>query len=183
MRHPEGIARLIRPRSTWRDHSERGSRDHDALGFEDACIALAGASPLAYAAFQFRHSDDPPTAELVQHLLDVAERAIIGSEVTAEQLVELLLREERAPLVQRTEKHRQLALGLTRGQYRHRIARPYSVVAGELEALVSDAWRVARRRLEAASSPTSTPNSDRALLSVAQCAAGAPSSRSSRRTS
>jgi len=150
MRHPDAVARLIRPRSTWRDLSERGSRDHDAVDWEDACHALAGCEPLAYAAFVFRHSDDPPTPELLRHLLLVAEKAIIGSEVTAEMLVELLLREERAPESQRTQKHRQLALGITRGVYRARIARPYSVVAAELEALVSDAWRVARDRLEAA---------------------------------
>jgi len=151
MRHPDACARLLRPRSTWREPFEnRGSRDHEAVDWEDACHALAGCEPLAYAAFVFRHSDDPPTPELVRHLLHVAERAIIGSDITPDMLVELLLREERAPESQRTQKHRQLALGITRGVYRARIARPYSVVAAELEALVSDAWRVARRRLEAA---------------------------------
>lgn len=150
MRHPDAVAQLLRERSAWRDLSERGSRDHDALSFEDACHALAGCEPLAFQAFQLRHSEDAPGRELVAHLLDVAERAIVGSEVTAEMLVELLLREERAPESQRTQKHRQLALGITRGVYRARIARPYSVVAAELEALVSDAWRVARRRMEAA---------------------------------
>lgn len=150
MRHPDAVAQLMRQRSTWRDLSERGSRDHEALNWQDACLALAGAAPLAFQAFQLRHSEDPPGHELVAHLLKVAERAILGSDVTAEMLVELLLREERAPESQRTQKHRQLALGMTRGQYRHRFARPYAVVAAELEALVSDAWRVARRRLEAA---------------------------------
>jgi len=150
MRHPDAVARLMRTRSTWRDLSERGSRDHDALDWQDACLALAGAAPLAFQAFQIRHSEDPPGRELVAHLLGVAERAIVGSEVTPEMLVELLLREERAPESQRTQKHRQLALGITRGVYRARIARPYSVVAAELEALVSDAWRIARGRLDAA---------------------------------
>jgi len=147
--HPDACARLLRPRSTWREPFEnRGSRDHDALSFEDACHALAGASPLAFQAFQLRHSEDPPGRELVQHLLHVAEKAIMGSDVQPEQLVELLLREERAPESQRTQKHRQLALGITRGVYRARIARPYSEVAAALEMLVADAWRVARRRLE-----------------------------------
>lgn len=151
MFHPEGVARLLRERSTWREPTERGSRDHDALAWEDACHALAGCEPLAFQAFQLRHSEDPPGRELVAHLLKVAERALAGSEkVTAEQLVELLLREERAPENQRTEKHRYLAFGLTRGQWKHRAAKPYAVVAAELESLASDAWRVARQRLEAA---------------------------------
>lgn len=147
MRHPDSVARLIRPRSTWRDLSERGSRDHEAMDWQDACHALAGCPPLAFQAFELRHSENPPGRELVAHLLDVAEKAIVGSDVTPDMLVELLLREERAPESQRTQKHRQRALGITRGQYRSRIARPYSVVAAELEALVSDAWKVARRRL------------------------------------
>lgn len=151
--HPDACARLLRPRSTWREPFEnRGSRDHDAVDWEDACHALAGCEPLAYAAFVFRHSDDPPTPELVAHLLQVAERALPEpvDGVTPVALVELLLREERAPAVQRTEKHRYLALGLTRGQWRHRLHQPYNRLAAELDALVSDAWRVARRRLDAA---------------------------------
>lgn len=149
MHHPEHVARLIRPRSTWRDSSERSSRDHDALDWQDACLMLAGCDPLAFHAFTFRHSQEPPARELVEHLLDVAEREINGSgTVTAEQLVEVLLLEERAPESQRSERHRAAAIGITRSAWRHRAARPYARLAAALDVLVSDAWRVARARAE-----------------------------------
>ena len=149
MSHPEHVARLLRPRSTWRD-SSRGSADHEALDWEDACLALAGSSRLAFQAFQIRHSEDAPGRELLAHLIAVAERALLGSDkVTPEQLVELLLREERAPEHHRREVHRYTAAGVTRGAWRCSLARPYAQIAAELEALVSDAWRVARDRLDA----------------------------------
>jgi hypothetical protein len=148
MHHPEAVARLMRPRSTWRDHTERGSRDHEALDWQDACLALAGCTGLAYDAFMLKHSEEPPTPALVEYLLAVARHALgSGDTVTPAQLVELLLREERAPEVQRTERHRYLACGLARGTWRYHVARPYSALAAELESLVSDAWRVARERV------------------------------------
>lgn len=147
MSHPEHVARLLRPRSTWRD-SSRGSADHEALDWQDACLALAGSSPLAFQAFELRHSENPPGRELVAHLLQVAEKVLSSnSTVTPETLVELLLREERAPEGHRIERHRCAAVGMTRGQWRHRMARPYSVVAAEIETLASDAWRAARDRV------------------------------------
>lgn len=151
MRHPEHAAQLLRPRSAWRDHSERGSRDHDALDWRDSLLALAGCSGIAYEAFMFRYSEEPPGAALVAHLLGVA-RAAIGSsdQVTPEQLVELLLREERAPESQRTERHRTLALGVSAAFYARRVARPYATVAAALESLSADAWRCARARIDEA---------------------------------
>lgn len=150
MHHPEAVAHLLRERSTWREPFEnRGSRDHAAEDWTDSAAALAGCTGLAYAAFMFRHSEDPPAPALVAHLIETARRPLAGNDtVTAEQLVALLLREERAPVSQRQERHRYMALGVTRGVWRYRVARPYTAIATELESLVSDAWRVARARLD-----------------------------------
>jgi hypothetical protein len=138
--------------STWRDPAgTRGSRDREALGWEDGAALLAGASPLAFAAFTFRHSEEPPAGQLVEHLLAKARQVIGRSEhATPEQLVDLLLREERAPESHRLERHRILALGVSPGAWRRYIARPYTSIATELECLVSDAWRVIQQHDEQA---------------------------------
>ena len=148
MRHPEHVARLIRPRSTWRSLEERGSRDHDAIDWRDACMALAGCSPLAFQAFQLRHSEEPPGRELVEHLLEVARGELNGNGTAKpEQIVALLLREERAPESHRKERHRYVALGVSRGVWKWNYAQPYARVAAALDVLVSDAWRCARARI------------------------------------
>lgn len=149
--HPDQIASYLRQRTTWRDLQPRGGCDHAALDWEDACLALAGCSGLAFQAFSFRHSEEPPGRELVAYLLEVARRELGDrDQVTAEQLVELLLREERAPVVQRTERHRILALGVAAAFYARHVARPYASVAAAFEILASDAWRACRGRLDAA---------------------------------
>jgi hypothetical protein len=140
LNHPDHLARLIRLRSTWREPGERGTRDHQAVDWKDACMALAGASPLAYAAFTFRFSEEPPTRELIVHLLAVATRELgRAPTITPEQLVEVVLREERAPANQRNAAIRACFLGLSAGQWRA-LQRPHAVVGSEIDKLVSDAW-------------------------------------------
>lgn len=150
MHHPDHAAQLLRQRSAWREPFQvRGSRDHGAEDWTDAAAALAGASPLAYQAFMVMHSEDPPGRDLLLHLFGIAERELGTVEgVTPAELVQLCIAEARSAESQRSERARFLFLGLTRGQWRHRAARPYSVVAGELDKLAGDAWRACRARLD-----------------------------------
>ena len=149
MHHPEHAAQLLRERTTWREPFEgRGSRDHAAAEWEDAAAALAGCSGLSYAAFMVRFSEAAPTQELLDHLVAVATRELWGKDqITPEQLVALLLREEASPEAHRKEVHRYTAAGINRGVWRSSIATPYARLAAEFESLISDAWRVARARL------------------------------------
>ncbi len=148
MHHPEHAAQPLRQRSAWREPFQvRGSRAFDAESWEDAAAALAGASPLAYQAFMVMHSEDPPGRELLEHLFRIAERELVAVEgVTPVALVELAIAEARSAESQRSERARCLFLGLSRGQWRHRAARPYSAVAGEIDRLHGDAWRAPRKR-------------------------------------
>lgn len=140
----------MRPRSTWREPFEnRGSRDHDALSFEDACFMLAGCTGLAYSAFRLRYSDDQPEPMLMRHLLGIAQRELRdGLTVTPEQLVVMAVHEERTAESRRTDKARYLFVSVTRAYWRHNLARPYARISSEIDQLCSDAWKVARRRLE-----------------------------------
>jgi hypothetical protein len=149
MRHPDAVARLMRPRSTWRDGSERGSRDHDALGFEDAAHLLASAPPVAYAAFQLRHSDERPDLELLQHLLAIAKRELRpGLKVTPETLVIMAVAEERCAESQRTAKHRYTFAGVSRGFWEWNCERPYARVSAAIDQLCGDCWRAILARSE-----------------------------------
>jgi hypothetical protein len=146
MRHPAQVARLLEPKPGWREG--RGSVDHDAERWEDACIAVAGASQLAYAAFKLRYSNDPPDQRLLAHLLSISRQELAeGLKVTPESLVYLAILEERAPESQRTVAHRHLAANVARGYWRHHCERPYARLGQELDALNGDAWRVIRSRL------------------------------------
>lgn len=149
MRHPDSLARLLRLRSTWRTPG-RASRANDAVDWEDAAAALAGAGELPYAAFLARYADDGPRPELVQHLLEIARRELPARlKVAPEALVALALHEERIAETRRTAAARCQALGCCKAYFYRYVRRPYSRVAQEVDHLVSDAWRVARGRLEA----------------------------------
>lgn len=146
MRHPESAAGLLRLQSSYR--TQRAAGAHDCIRWQDAAAALADCSPLAFAAFRFRHSDDPPDPALVEHLVAVCGRVLSSNmEVTAHQLVEIALREERSPEANRTIAARHRACGVTRCFWRYNLARAYAGLGRELDVLNSDAWRALRRRL------------------------------------
>ena len=152
MRHPDQLARHLRQRSTWREPGEgRGSRDHDALDWTDAALALGGCSPLAGAAFGWVHVGDRASRrQLEQHLLGLVARSSLPDGLDPDALVQLALDEQHAPENQRKDRLRALVLGVDARTWKHTYQRPHARLLIEIEALVSDAWRVARDRLEAA---------------------------------
>jgi hypothetical protein len=147
MRHPDSVANLLRPRSTWRDISERGSRGHDAWSWEDAAHLLGTAPPLVWAAFMLRYSDEPPARLLLNHLVAIAARELgDASSRTPEHLVGLLVIFERGPEDARTVANYARRLEVTRGEWRWRYQRPFARVSTELDTLNSDAWQIIVRR-------------------------------------
>lgn len=152
MRHPEHVAGLLREGSTWREPFQvRGGRAFDAESWEDACHALAGAGPLPTAAFMWCHvGDHSARHQLGRHLLAFAQRMTLPAEVDPGELVRLALDEQHAPEAQRRDDLRALVLGLTLKQWRQRYRDVHARLLAEVDSLVSDAWRVARGRLEAA---------------------------------
>lgn len=150
MRHPEHVARLLREKPAWKEPAEYGSRDHAALGFEDACIALAGSSPLAAAAFLWVHNGDASSRQqLAPHLLDHLARFSLPDSLDPGELVALALDEQHAPGTQRKDALRALVLGVSVEDWDRHWKRPHARLLSEIDSLAGDAWRVARDRLSA----------------------------------
>ena len=152
MRHPEQVARLLRPRSTWREPGEgRGSRDHDALDWTDAALALGGCSEIAGAAFGWVHVGDHGARRVLEHhLRGVLDRAAGRDADHLADLVGLALDEQHAPQAQRQDRLRALVLGIDGTKWDRHYRTPHARLLSEIDSLVSDAWRIARQRLEAA---------------------------------
>lgn len=149
MRHPEHVAGLLREGSTWREPFQvRGSRDFDSDDWTDAAHALAGAGPLASAAFLWCHNADAGSRRVLEaHLLGLVPEL---NEVTPLELVALALDEQHAPQTQRRDDLRALVLGVDPDAWRRRYRAAHARLLAEVDSLAGDAWRVARGRLDAA---------------------------------
>lgn len=148
MRHPEHVAGLLREGSAWREPFQvRGGRDHDAEDWTDAAAALAGAGELPSAAFLWVHNADAASRRTLEaHLLSLVGELSNG--VTAAELVRLALDEQHAPAAQRRDDLRALVLGIDPGAWRRQYQQVHARLLAEVDSLVGDAWRTARRRLD-----------------------------------
>jgi hypothetical protein len=152
MSHPDHVARKMRQQSTWREPYEtRGGRDHDAFTVEDACLALGGAAPLATAAFLWSFNADPASrCQLAEHLHALLRRLRPPAGLDPVELVALALDEQHAPQAQRRDDLRALVLGISVKEWDRNWKGLHARLLSELDSLASDAWRVARARLDAA---------------------------------
>ncbi len=148
MRHPEHVAGLLREGSTWREPFQvRGGRAFDADSWEDACHALAGAAPIATAAFLWVHNRDQGSRRILErHLLGLVPKLSNG--VTPLMLVSLALDEQHCPQAQRRDDLRALVLNINPLDWRRSYQRIHARLLSELDQLHGDAWRVARRRMD-----------------------------------
>jgi hypothetical protein len=149
--HPDAVAHHLRQQSTWRDLQPRGDREHGAEDWTDACLAIAGCSPLAYAAFAWVHNADASSRRTLEHHLHAQlARVRLPDGLDPDVLVQLALDEQHAPENQRRDGLRAAVLGLSPSVWKRDYQNAHARLLGEISALVSDAWRVARARIDEA---------------------------------